>query len=432
MSSQPPPFLRLPYELRLEIYGLALDQRLGYFPRHYLSISSVNRQIRQEVLPIILSNSRYFSSLEKISDWTSRGDPFLLSQIQNVTVHIFEDSLLQIADALASSINDAISGPRIAPRFWKTMSAPQFGRSNTKAGSRHSLRTKILCALCLSKPELVPISSKDAITSTWDAFKAISEVKKLWILFKDSTHPSSRRAFPIEQELILDIIATACERVQDLTVFSDLVSLDYLGHFKDLRRLRFSGYSKSDPEETLKILQSLEKLDTVILYRYPESYDIDNNIITSKLPEYLSVTPNVVASLNPLKHFQISHMSSYVPSQYISTTLLQSLRNHLRTLRIFQLSSDYALTEDIVEELISFLADSRITDIKIRVKIPKRFGERDVMSFFPKTCKNGEASTRNSNVEGLLHLAMTASGACHHITHVNRMCRFVIPIELIE
>lgn len=239
---------------------------------------------------------------------------------------------------------------------------------------------------------------------------------------EDSTHPSSRRSFPVEQELLLDIIATACQQVQDFTVFSELVSLDYLGHFQDLRSLRFSGYSKSSQEETLNILQSLKKLDTLIIYRYPESYDADNNIVTLKLPDYLSITPEVVASMNPLKHIQISHMSSFLPCLHISVPLFQALRHHLSTLRIFQLSSDYALTADVVEELLSLLADSKITDLRIRVKIPKRFEIQDPMGFFPKTCKNGEASTRNSNVEGLVHLVMTASGKYHHITHVNRMC----------
>lgn len=423
MPSHLPAFLTLPYELRLEIYGLVLDQRLGYYPKSYLSISAVNRQIRQEALPLVLQNSRYFSSLGKLSDWTSRGDPVLLKQIQNVTVHIFEDSLIPIADALASNSKDDIRRARIGPRFWRTMSAPQFGRVNTRSTSRQSLRTRLLSALSLSPADIkIDSSNKDAIASAWDAFTAIKEVKKLWILFKDSTHPSSRRSFPVEQELILDIIATACQNVQEFTVFSDLVSFDYLGHFQDLRQLRFGGYSKSDPEETLKILKSLKKLDTLIIYRYPEGYDIDNNIVTSKLPEYLALTPHVIAQLNPLKHFQVSHMSSIIPSQHLNVPILQALRNHLPWLRIFQLSSDFPLTEDIVEELLDFLAESRITDLKIRVKVPKRFEEGDVMSYFPKTCKNGEASTRNANVADLVHLAMTASGACHHITHVNRMC----------
>ncbi|KAE8440575.1 hypothetical protein EG329_007213 [Mollisiaceae sp. DMI_Dod_QoI] len=422
MSSHLASFLSLPYELRFEIYELVLDQRLGYFPRFYLSIASVNRQVRQEVLPIILQNSRYFSSLEKLSDWTSRGDPSLLNQIQNVTVHMFEDSLLPVADALAGRSKDSALDAKTAPKFWKTISAPQIGRSSIKPAGRHSLRTKILSALGLSPPDLRPGNSKDAITSAWDAFTAINEVKKLWILFKDNTHPSNRRSFPVEQQLILDIIATACQRVQELTIFSDFVSLDYLGHFQDLRQLRFSGYSKSDPEATLKILQSLKKLDTMIVYRYPESYDIDHSIVTSELPEHLSLTPHVIAQMNPLKHFQVSHMSSALPSQHVNIPILQALRSHLPTLCIFQLSSDYPLTEVIVEQLLSLLAESRITDLKIRVKIPKRYEKMDTETFFPKTCKGGEVSTRDANSSDLVHLAMTASGACHHITHVNRMC----------
>lgn len=180
MSSQLPAFLTLPYELRHEIYGLVLDQRLGYFPRFYLSISLVNRQIRREVLPIILQNSRYFSSLDKFSDWTSRGEPFLLKQIQNVTVHIFDDSLLPIADALAISKEVKANGR--TPKFWKTVS-PQFGRNNIKPGPPNSLRSRILCALCLTKADLSPGPDKDAITTAWDAFTAINEVKKLWLLF---------------------------------------------------------------------------------------------------------------------------------------------------------------------------------------------------------------------------------------------------------
>jgi hypothetical protein len=422
MLPQLPPLLALPYELRLEIYGLVLDQRLGYFPGSYLSISAANRQIRREVLPLILQNSRYFSSLAQLSDWTSRGDPFLLKQIQNVTVHVFEDSLLPVADALATvSSSVGVPGARVALRFWNTMSARQSGRTNISPGVRSSLRRKIR-ALCPLKADLNPSSNKNAISTAWDAFAAINQVKKLWILFKDSTHPSSRRAFPAEQEFILGIIATACPRVQEFTVFSALVFLDYLGHFQELQLLRFSGYSKSSPEETLKILRSLKKLDRIIIYRYPEKDDIDNNIITSRLPQCLSLTPDVIAQLNPLKHFQVSHMSSLLPSQHLSVPILQSLRHHLPTLRIFQLSSDHPLTEDIVNELLSFLADSKITDLRIRIKIPKRFEKEPAMSFFPKTCKNGEAATRNASPEGLVHLAMTASGACHHITHVNRMC----------
>ena len=77
---QPPPFRKLPAELRILIYQILY--RLGNDSRNkWRSISLTCRQIRREFLPFLLKPGHGFSGLEKLSKSTESGRPELLELV---------------------------------------------------------------------------------------------------------------------------------------------------------------------------------------------------------------------------------------------------------------------------------------------------------------------------------------------------------------
>jgi len=182
------------------------------------------------------------------------------------------------------------------------------------------------------------------------------------------------------------MIAAACKELTHFTFFSSLLPLGPLRNMHNLRLLRFSGYSASSPEETLDIFCSLKYIDTLILFRYPEFYDKDHAIETSELPSHISVTPKVVEKMNPLKSFKISHMTSRVPSFHFTLPMIKALKPHLESLITLNISSDCPINGELFEELLTFIASSRIKDLELQFHVPgQKYEHWDLKAFFPKS-----------------------------------------------
>ncbi|KAG4427895.1 hypothetical protein IFR05_016620 [Cadophora sp. M221] len=364
-----PGFLRIPIELRLQIYTIALDKRLGYHPDTYLSISAVSKQIRREVLGIFFQNSISFRSLNHLAKWTARGPPHLLPLVSNVSIHLFRDSLSPIADARRKFLPDPNSDSKsLSPMtagFWEAEYARRAAPVVDDNNPSPSWMRSFLDCLRISGQKLDVRSNQNAISSAWKSFTAISEVRKIRLLFKETHYTSLPLRFDIEQQLLLDMMAAAFKNLQELTVLTSLLSLEYMRNFHDLRTLRFTGYSTSTPQETLEILRSLKNLDTVIVYRFPGHYDRDCSIITSELPIYLSLTPDVIESLNPLTTFQVQHITSAVPSSHITIPMMKALRAHINSLRALNLDSDAPLELDVINSIMEFTASSRLRDVNL-------------------------------------------------------------------
>ena len=398
MAPTIPTFLELPFELRLQIYEIALDKRLGFQPKTYLCISAVCRQIRAEVLPVVFQDARYLRSLSHLSDWTLKGSRNLLKHVQNISLHVFMESLSSMTRFRPTcQIAENHAQPQTA-EWWEAKYAEQFKPPGAPLAQLFSFIEAAMSKM--SNAFGFPTKGRldnNPICSTWNALTSIGELKKIWIVLKDETGAEYPK-YDIEQQLVLNMVAAACPKMQEFTGFSNLLPLDYLQNFHDLRLLRFSGYSKSTAEETLGILRGFNKLDSIIVYRYPEHYDKDYAIFTSKLPLHLSFTPDVLSKVRPLKRFEISHMTSRVPSQHITVPILRALRDHKESLRTLSLHSDLPVDGEYLQELLNFINSSDLSNLSLQFTIPKKL--ESLMSsdaIFPKNTRHHERTFSKSH-----------------------------------
>lgn len=285
--------------------------------------------------------------------------------------------------------------------WWEMKYAEQFEPPELPPAPRFSFRkaAKSKISKAISFPTKMKID-KSPIASTWNALTAMGELKKLWILLNDQTGAPCPKC-DIEQQLVLDMIAAAYPKMHEFTVFSNLLPLEYLRNFHDLRLLRFSGYSKSTPEETLDILRSFMYLDSIIIYRYPEYYDRDHAIVTSKLPQYLSFTAGVLSKVQPLKRFEISHMTPRTSSEHVTIPVLKALRAHKESLRTLSIRSDLPVHREYLAELLSFIASSDLSNLSLKFTMPKELEaliSSDVV--FPKNTRNRERKISSTDKVG--------------------------------
>jgi hypothetical protein len=423
MFPQPPTLLALPVELRLPIYRILLNKYNPHHTKTFLSISLVCHQIRDEILPLIFHYSIYFHSPEKLSKWTSRGDPRLLKLVDNISLHVFEEALVKIRESLTESKEDPTEEFQ-ATKDWLTIRRPsqvEIPVSNP-VGLASFCRTiwsgssKIICGNIRSFHQTKDtVGEKDAVTAAWNSFRAISNIRKIWILFRSSNTGPDRNSNLLEkeQQLVLNMIPAACPKVKEFTFFSisNLLPLSFLAHFQDLRLLRFSGYSKSSPEETLSILKSLNNLETIIIYRYPETYPQDNTIRTS-VHSHLSFAPEVLENMQPLKSIHFSHMTSRIPSNHITVPMIHALRTHAESLRSLRVFTDFAVDEDVLLALLDFVASTKLKHLCLSMRIPRRFEKLDVQKYLPSTLLRKEvklAYPRGPNPRDLLDFGVNNS-----------------------
>ena len=426
MAEPVPGFLLIALEIRLQIYTIALDQRLGYHPSTYLAISAVSKQIRREVLSIILANSKFFKSLAHLAKWTARAPPHLLPLVSNVSIYIFKESLLPIADAPRKCILESQSNDASTAEWWETEYARRTQNRVDKPSSS-SWTASFLDHLKLFEQKPKKEDKRSPISSAWESFTAISEVREIWLVIKDGSYPSPSRRNDLEQELLLDMMAAIFTHLQELTVFSNLLSLEYIRKFRDLRTLRFTGYSRSTPAETADILCSLKNLDSVIIFRYPDHYDKDNSILTAALPAYDSLTPAVIEKLNPLKTFQIQHMTSNVSSLHITVPMMNTLRVHIDSLQSLSISSDGPHKMDVVHSIMQFTASSNLRCLSLSLWFGPLIGPLDLSTFIPKTIRHGEAFLKLAPsprfaFDQLSWLRFFTSGVCFFNAPGDRVC----------
>jgi hypothetical protein len=407
MFHQPPGLLTLPVELRLPIYRILLNKYNPHNTKAFLSISLVCHQIRDEILPLIFHDSIYFHSPEKLSKWTSRGDPRLLKLVDNISLHVFEEALVKLRNSLAESNEDPTEDFQ-STKDWLTIRKP----SQVEIPVSNPVRLASFCRTMWSGSSKIirgntrsfhqtkdTVGEKDAVTAAWDSFRAISNIRKIWILFRSSNTGSDRNSNLLEkeQQLVLNMIPAACPKMQEFTFFSisNLLPLSFLAHFQDLRLLRFSGYSKSSPEETLSILKSLNNLEAIIIYRYPEMYPKDNTIDTSSVHSYISFAPEVLENLQPLKSIHFSHMTSRIPSDHITVPMIQALRPHAESLRSLRIFTDFAVDGDVLLALLDFVASTKLKHLCLSMRIPRRFEKLDVQKYLPSTLSRKEVKLAN-------------------------------------
>jgi hypothetical protein len=314
--------------------------------------------------------------------------------VDNISLHVFEEALVRLRESLAESKEDTPEDFQ-STKDWLTVRKP----SPVEIPASNPVGLTSFCRTLWSRSSKIirgnkrsfhqtkeTVGGKDAVTVAWDSFQAISNIRKIWILFRSSrTVPDGNsNLLEKEQQLVLNMIAAACPKVQEFTFFSisNLLPLSFLAHFQDLRLLRFSGYSKSSPEETLSILKSLKNLETIILYRetYPRDRPIDASVHS-----HLAFAPEVLENMQPLRSIQFSHMSYRIPSNHITVPMIHALRRHAESLRSLRIFTEFAVDEDILLALLDFVAGTKLKHLCLRMRIPGRFEKLDVQKYLPST-----------------------------------------------
>ncbi|KAF4621575.1 hypothetical protein G7Y89_g14513 [Cudoniella acicularis] len=451
-------FLTLPPELRLEIYRLAIRQTHPHALSNLRSLSSsqppynpilsltlISHQIRREVLALILAKSRYFGSLTAFCDWVERApEKEVLGDVRDVSISVTSGRLeglihvrLPVEDDLRNRNGFGVGGwkrvksakeeeeeetvekvgvseeDKSTARYWHRRYISQFGPPLLPPGPTKSPWNfnSLISSIITITPGRTK-SPKHPMESAFEAFNAISNVRRLWLHLGafSNTIAGASTIVADEQELILNMISTACTNVEEFTIMSRHVSLSYLRNFKRLRRLHFDGCSRSSPNETREIFKTLNRLEEVVLYRYPHNYSREQLLVGEG--EYVSVTPEVLSSLYPLKGMRIWHLASDTQSPFLTLVFIRALQTHWRTLRRLQIVSDHPLEPAVAEALLDFIVGSRVVDLEVKVKVPISMGEVDVKGYLPATVgatrTSCGVSAKDASVRDLL---MMASGA---------------------
>lgn len=336
MPTQRPTFFSLPSELRHQIYSTCFDKGLPHNPQYYQAVASVCRRIRSEALPILLQQARYFQSLEAFIGWTTKGNADLLRHISNVSLHCTQSSLHPLLTTKASDN----SSPT-------TQLEPDDVSPVVPHGSRPPQR-----AIFPSIPNLQHLSLNLSLISR--------------IHGNDDSH--NYHGQHEDQETLLRLIATACPKLESLSLITDLIHLTCLQDFQNLRSLKWSGYSLSTPQETLSTLNALPSLHTVRLERFPEIYDHEHHSVpTAELRKYFSFTTDVLRDLKLLKCINISHLTSRVPSDVLTAGMLIALESHTETLTELGLGSDHFVEGAVLDQILNVVSSFCLKRVSVRL-----------------------------------------------------------------
>jgi hypothetical protein len=347
----------------------------------------------------------------------------LLKLVDNISLNVFEEALFKLRESLAESKEDPAEDFQ-STKDWLTIRKPspvEIPTSNP-VGLASVCRTvwsgssKIIRGNIRSFHQTKDtVEERDAVTAAWGSFRAIGNIRKIWIIFRSSNAGADRNSDLLEkeQQLVLNMIPAACPKVQEFSFFSisNLLTLSFLAHFQDLRLLRFSGYSKSSPEETLSILKSLSNLETIMIYRYPETHP-GGNAVDPSVHSHLSFAPKVLENMQPLKSILFSHMTFRIPSDHIAVPMIHALRPHAESLRSLRIYTDSAVDEDVLLALLDFVAGTKLKHLCLSMRIPGRFEKLDVQKYLPSTLSRKEVKLdypRGPNPRDLLDFGVNNS-----------------------
>ena len=262
--------LRLPQELRQQIYKICLDKKVPHKVQFDHAITLVCRQTRLDSISILLKDTLYFCSLERLVQRIARCPPNLLGYVHDIFLRVDLDS---------------------------------------------------------------PFDSEQTSLTYYNPFLSISQLRTLW-LHMNLSHTSILDANQKlqKQETFLLAMAVSCPSLESLALDSSQLHLDYLTRLRNLRYLRWTGYSQSTPEETLCILGALPSLNSLSIHRSPTR--------TDKLTKHLSFTDYVLRNIKPLKCLELYHMISETKVDILTQNMMQALAPHRDTLYDLTIMSD--------------------------------------------------------------------------------------------
>lgn len=298
MSTKHIGLLDLPPELRRQIYSIIFNKLLGFYSETYQALTLASRRIRSETLPIMLKEGcQYSFNLEDFLAWSAAGDPDLLRHVAFVHLVCSQESL--------------------------------------RPSNRDSKK----------------LLAREAFTFVPNLERLRLSLRLDCVILTEHLH--SNKGQQRDQEVFLHMVTASCPSLQNLSILSDLIHLDYLRGHLHLRHLTWSGYSMSGPTQTLSILNSLPSLQEIKLERFPE-FGVREyfSVPSSELGEHVSFTSDVLRQLKkPLKNFSITHMAG-TPSDFLTVPMLEALEPHRGSLTYLGLGADCFVEDAVVDAVL--------------------------------------------------------------------------------
>ncbi len=332
MSAQLSSLLGLPLELRFQIYEICFDTK-SHRPQYSSEIASVCRQTRMEAFPLLFQLSRNFDSIESFVDWTSNGYPHLLLHVKDIFCHwTIHSPLLPVA---------------------KTSGMVMQDHSSASPNESELLERALPSYQNLRRLGLI--------------LDLVDQTSKIGPSLNDHRYE--------DQETLLRMISKSCPKIEFISLVTDLMRVEPLQWFRNLVELTWSGYSLSTPQETLSILNSLPRLNSIAIQRWPIYYDSDTySVPTGQLYKYYSFTSDVLQGLRPLKSLCISHPTSDVPSHSLTTATLRALSSHRQTLVYLKLVSDHLVEGPLLEEIRKVISTFNLERVWLYLSsVPKEY-----------------------------------------------------------
>ncbi|KAF2497534.1 hypothetical protein BU16DRAFT_317176 [Lophium mytilinum] len=401
-ATQYSPFLALPVELRIQIYEELLDKNRPSHLYNYSAITSTNRQIRNESIELLLKQPRHFSSLPRLAECIAKAPPNLVHLVKDISIHLHNDSLSGFAGCLETYFSNPIKMQPNTAEWWEYQYATQVRAappcSYRALPSEHKLLyASVSQGLRLFTTRRNGPPKKGSIAETWSTLKTLRNLRILRINHGPSYPGSFTLRWDLELTLLHSMIAAACPGLQDLTYPSRPLPMDFLTSFPELRALQFEGFSSTPAAAALPILQGHKHLDSLALYGFPSLYG-SHHSNRSGPDDGSSITPDVVKAMNPLRSFEIAHMSSDGNSPYLTSEMVVAMRAHCSTLRRLKVHSGVALETEVLMDLLIFIKASRLTELYLAIYLPEDMEDIDIEAHLPSTIKIWECHLRTSTM----------------------------------
>ncbi|PYH82265.1 hypothetical protein BO82DRAFT_391692 [Aspergillus uvarum CBS 121591] len=327
-----PSFLRLPVEVRLQIYDLSLNRTV---PPH--SLLRVCREVREEALSVVLRKRRFFERLEQFITWVQQSPAHLLPLVRSIHINCIVGSSLFAARAPKPSTP------------WQEMYQSIFSTASTRFPT--------------------PVGPLPPFVIA-EALAALSGVRDFGILIIQNVARPSSPQFLADQRLLLTTLGTCMPQIQRLEVDIDFIPLDFLRLFAaELHHLTISGYAAaSDSNKTNDNVD--QETNTIAIFRdlkHLRSLTLRNEINTllnrvvdrdvSRLAPLVAVTPAVVRQMHPLQGFTIaSTYDQHFETHFLTAAMISALlHTHASSLVKLEIWSDGQVTDEVAVELTKLL-----------------------------------------------------------------------------
>lgn len=275
------------------------------------------KQIHREAERILYLQPLTFNHQKDVISFSYRSNARLQNIVEDITIRVHEADVTRISPYLGRLANEKLTS--LHANSLANPYAQEVG-SLTLALSRIGTQIKHLSVL---KP------FKENKTAPCDYFQGIF----VWV--KENYHA-----------------------LESLHLGIDKMPLTFVPSLRSLTMLHFSGYSVASPEEMLKILKSLPRLEELRITGPPQNHTSHQRSGFRGQPIVHSLTPNVLQLTHPLKRLLIHEVED--PSKdelsLITKDMLKAIgQSHVLSLSFLSLMVNLVLKPKTFQEIQKLL-----------------------------------------------------------------------------